>query len=117
MVGYVAVLDGHDGPNASEYCSKGLLPHILAETEYCLRTGKKKVMDGSAISCSVDAGIMNAFHRAQARFAANCEPPTFEEVKENTTRGDNGLLARMRRIRKPRPRGGTAALTLSLVSS
>lgn len=31
----MGVFDGHNGPDAAEYCSKGLLHHILAETMCC----------------------------------------------------------------------------------
>lgn len=124
MVAYVAVFDGHDGPNASEYAQKGLLSHILSETEDSVRKHKEKkivvAMNGSKVDSPLEAGIINAFQRAQERFAMKLNPPTFQHVKQGVkaTRFDNkGLLARKIKSRKAKPRGGTTALTLQIVSS
>jgi hypothetical protein len=123
MVAYIAVFDGHDGPNASEYAYKGLLPHILSETEESIRKnkGNKQVVavNGDKVDSSLDAGIINGFHKAQDRFAKQLDPPTFQDVKKGikaTRFGSKGHLARL--LRKPRgkPRGGTTALTLQIVS-
>jgi len=128
MLAYVAVFDGHDGPRASEYCYKGLLPHILSETEDCIQKhrGQKpderliKAVDGSKVQLPLDAGIINAFHRAQERFGMKLDPPTYQHVKEGVkaTRYDNkGPILRLWANQKRKPRGGTTALTLHIVSS
>ena len=130
MVAFIAAFDGHDGQLASEYCHKGLLPHILSETKDCMY---KHIDDGpndnlvktlahardAKVQSPLDASIINACHRAQARFGMNLHPPTFEDVKKGvkTTRFDNkGLLSRLAVGRKRKPRGGTTALTLHIVS-
>ena len=123
MVAYIGVFDGHDGPNASEYVRKGLLPHILSETEESIRKNKgiKQVVteNGNKVDSALDAGIINGFNKAQDRFAKQLDPPTFQDVKKGTkaTRFDSkGHLARLLRKPRAKPRGGTTALTLHIVS-
>lgn len=117
MVAYVAVFDGHDGANASEYAHRGLLPHILSETEDCHRKNHKK--KGGVAMDPLGEAITNAFHKAQERFAMKLDPPTIQDVKEGVkaTRYDNkGHIARHMLKTKKKPRGGTTALTLQIVS-
>lgn len=121
MAAFFGVFDGHDGARAAEYCYKGLLPHILSETQYCMLKHNKQ-RGGSKVKLSlVQTGIINAFHHAQTRFGNKMSPPTFQDVKNGVkaTRFDNkGSIARMCGTvpRKRKPRGGTTALTLSIVS-
>jgi serine/threonine protein phosphatase PrpC len=119
MAAFFGVFDGHDGARAAEYCHKGLLPHILSETQYCI----DKQRGGSKVeSSTLETGIINAFHYAQTRFGNKMSPPTFQDVENGVkaTRFDNkGSIARIMSgtvPRKRKPRGGTTALTLSIVS-
>lgn len=129
MAAYLAVFDGHDGPRASEYCYKGLLPHILSETRdanqketHSTQDKEYEAIDGSKVESPLDAAIINAFHHAQTRFGNGLSPPTFEDVKKGvkaTRYGNKGKLARIYSKAKQRrkPNGGTTALTLMIVSN
>ena len=126
MAAFFAVFDGHDGARAADYVSRGLIYHILSETQESVRNHKNHeenghvvAMDGSRVESPIDAGIINAFHRAQERFAMKLDPPTSEHVKKGVkaTRFNNkGILARTCCARPRRlPRGGTTVLTLHIV--
>jgi hypothetical protein len=71
MLAYIGVFGGHDGPLEAEYCSEGLLQHILDETQDCVRFKMTVAIDGTRDESPLDAGIVNAFYRAHARFAAD----------------------------------------------
>jgi hypothetical protein len=127
MMAFAGVFDGHDGPLASEYIAEGLLPHILSETAECIHMHgskwlqKVKAVDGTITASALEAGYVNAFHRAEERFAANESPPTLEEVKGGVqaTRLDKGGLCSQicPPPRRPVPLiGGTTATTLAVVS-
>lgn len=120
LVGYAGVFDGHDGKSASEYCADGLLNHIVAETvelDHRYTDSRKPIMavDGTESFSPLDVGTINAFHRAQARFAAGMSPPKFDDVKKGAkaTRWIRSPFERFRASPVPPPRGGTTAVTLA----
>jgi hypothetical protein len=131
LVGYTALFDGHDGPACSEYCSQGLLSHILAEISDSYqktsssnkdRNSQPKMIEtvsGDSVSTPIEAGFINAFHQAQTRFANDMPPPTFRDVELGpaATRSKSSILRQWLRTGKRDIKGGTTACVVSVVSS
>jgi len=113
LVAFAGVFDGHDGRLASEYCSEGLLQHILIETAQSVAKDKCN-KDPQKI---LKVAYVNAFHNAQTRFGAQDHPPTFQEVNRRGV-WRNGRLKRFFCGNKDDSlHGGTTACTLSIVST
>lgn len=117
---FCAVFDGHDGAKAADYCSKGLLPHILAET-YAMT--KKYVTSSNDADGDTDmkrkilsSSYDESFRRAQRRFGSYCTPPTFEELSDGVAkvRMNKGFWYRLCCTPQRGLRGGTTATTLAL---
>ena len=97
MAAFVGVYDGHDGDLCSEYCSKGVVPHILSELSQTVAATQQsrwgfaadracapldfETPDSSNKSSELKPQYVSAFHKAHDRFCNNMEPPTFEEIK------------------------------------
>ena len=135
MAAFVGVYDGHDGDLASEYCSTGLVPHILFElssqSQQQARWGfgpdrANAPLDfetpevSKSSSSKLKQEYVAAFQKAHDRFCNNLEAPTFEEISKP------GLLKvappssynpmQWMATAVPPPRGGTTACTMSVVS-
>lgn len=102
---FVGVFDGHDGDACSEYCHKGLLPHIIAEQSIrCAQQPTphtwfsavdranaplKVAADNSSGKDSpkmdMEIPFVAAFKKCQERFANKFDPPTFDEVSKIQT--------------------------------
>jgi len=128
MVAFAGVFDGHDGATAAEYCSQGLLKHILMETNACIAQRERASIgrcSESSISLQtnyvslLEEGYALAFHKAQEAFACDSAPPTFDVVKRyartRRRQRNSGFLRRFFSPKEDRP-GGTTACVLSIVS-
>lgn len=132
MVGFIGVFDGHDGDLASEYCSKGLVPHVLAEFYARSSNDSIKTTEGNESERQTNrllfekekdltVAFVGAFQKAQTRFQQNIIPPSFEEVCNDSPLkirrdGANEILEWICSGEETPPRGGTTACTLSIVS-
>ena len=102
LLAFAGVFDGHDGPKAAEYCSKGLLAHILYEQSSAASSSQNKnhhlgmkrrfppttpptatttTIASTNVRASTEEDLLEntyvrAFHRAHERFGAGMEPPT-----------------------------------------
>lgn len=136
MAAFVGVYDGHDGDFASEYCSQGLVPHILSEltsqsaeqlSRWSLAADRACAPLDFETPETADKTVspmknqyVDAFTKAHDRFANKLEPPSFVEISKP------GLLKvapptnynPMQWMATPPapPRGGTTACTMSVVS-
>lgn len=132
IVGMAGVFDGHDGGAASEYCSEGIMQHILAEVSDSFHINNDQ-SPASSSSCSIptmmngvetksvlEAGLINAFYQAQERFGMKMKPPTLEDFRlggvDKTRAKRLGALKRMLNAAAPPRRGGTTALVLCLLA-
>ena len=127
MVAFAGVFDGHDGATAAEYCSQGLLQHVLIETNASIAQRERAsigrcsehsdALHTNSISL-LEEGYVLAFHKAQEGFASNTAPPTFDDVKRSTRtrrrRRNSGFVRRLFAPKEDRP-GGTTACVLSIV--
>lgn len=129
LLAFAGVFDGHDGSKASDYCAKGLLPHILLEAE---NAGKKKLGKRRFSPLSSDSGAdirlqeavkelpllesiyVRAFHHAQERFGEGMEPP---KIGKTVAKQISWRTLLRRKSHHPVEAGGTTACTLSLVSA
>jgi len=85
QVAFVGVFDGHDGPQAAQYCAEGLLPHVLIEMNKELR-GKNespKKACGENVSSwksHFEPIYCRAFQNAHKQFAETGKPPCLDDV-------------------------------------
>jgi hypothetical protein len=116
LVVFAGIFDGHDGSLASEYCSMGLLPHILAETQNCA-SKLSPSLKGDINLQVLKQGHINGFTWAQTRFATGSNPPTFRDLKcgPSYVRNSRSFFQRLCGGPPPSLRGGTTATTISLV--
>ena len=130
LLAFAGVFDGHNGPKASEYCAKGLLPHILLEAESKKpTTALRKRRFSPTITDSgaeirlqeavqdlppLESIYVRAFHHAHERFGSGMEPP---EMNKAVTKQMSWRSLLRRKTNQPEVFGGTTACTLSLVSS
>jgi hypothetical protein len=116
LVVFAGIFDGHDGSLASEYCSMGLLPHILAETQNCA-SKLNPSLKGDINLQVLKQGHINGFSWAQTRFATGSNPPTLRDLKSgpSSVRNSRSFFQRLCGGPPPSLRGGTTATTISLV--
>lgn len=131
MAAFVGVYDGHDGDLASDYCSKGLVPHIISELtpQSSAQTQRWsfsvdranaplnfETSETKDRSSAFNLQYIAAFQKAQNRFQNKLEPPSFEEVckpgalKVSPSQSFIQWMATPTEIQ----RGGTTACTLSV---
>ncbi|CAB9522403.1 Protein phosphatase 2C 3 [Seminavis robusta] len=98
MAAFVGVFDGHDTDMASEYCSKGMVPHILSElTGQSVQRGSQmwNIMGPDRANAplafdtiddpthsDMEIPFIAAFQKAHERFANKMDPPTFDDLSK-----------------------------------
>lgn len=134
MAGFVGVFDGHDGNLASEYCSQGLVPHIIAEHgARCAPPSRNSwSFANDSATAALDIGVdcekqdleisyIAAFQKSHQRFCNHIGPPTFEEVCKcaplRTERPRNYNPAKWLMHSTPAQKGGSTACTVAVVST
>lgn len=139
MAAFVGVFDGHDGDLASDYCRKGLVPHIISELSgqsvaavqvsrwsiaadrACAPLDFETSESSNPSTSEMSHQYISAFHRAHDRFCNNLEPPSFDEVSQPGPLkvAPAASYNPMQWMATPIPsqRGGTTACTMSVVSS
>jgi len=131
LVAFAGVFDGHDGEAASHYCCKGMLHHILAETDRLThkltettKRGRKKSLSMPLPSSSskdiniqlLKQGQVNGYTSAQTRFGTGADPPTFADVNDGHVRSNQSLFGKFFCGTRRSIRGGTTATCISLYS-